>query len=169
MPELSDYRHIVIDAGKPGNWRARLEAHLLRLDPASRQTRFFAPATDRSISALVARARPRALVTFEPDGQIRGAAEIHEGEAAGMAEIAVSVEAEWQHRGVGARLTAEATQLAARLGYDDIRLMCLRRNLPMMRIAKALSARALPLADWATALFRFEPGADGTAGPPAGA
>jgi GNAT superfamily N-acetyltransferase len=158
MPEHSDHRLILIDPTQPGEWRARLEAHLLRLDPASRQTRFFAPVSDRSIAAIMARAMPRALITFAPDGLIRGAAEIHDGEAPGMAEIAVSVEAPWQHRGIGAALTAEATRTAARLGYDDIRLMCLRRNLPMMRIAETLSARALPLADWALALFRFEPG-----------
>jgi GNAT superfamily N-acetyltransferase len=147
----------------------RLEAHLRRLDPEARQTRFFTPASDRSIAVLVAAARPCALVTFEPDGLIRGTAEIHPGEATGTAEIAVSVEAPWQHRGIGARLTSAATRTAAELGHADIRLMCQRRNLPMLQIARALSACALPLADWALALFRLDPALADAPGPAAGA
>ncbi len=156
MPQKDDHRILIVDPGQPDHWRPRLEAHLLRLDPAARQTRFFAPITDRGIAMLVARSRPHALVTFEPDGLIRGVAEIHAGAAPGIAEVAVSVEGPWRNRRVGSWLTEAATRTAAGLGYRDIRMMCLRRNLPMMRIAQGLSASALPLADWALALFRFD-------------
>lgn len=153
----ADVRLRIIDPVQDTGWRSRLEAHLLRLDPESRQMRFLSPIGDRGISALVARAAPLALVLFEPDGEIRGCAEVHPGEAPGEAEIAVEVEAPWQGRGIGARLTEVATQEAARRGLSDIRLMCLKRNTRMVRIARSLSARAMPLADWALTLFRFDP------------
>ena len=147
----------ILDPAADDAWRDALRAHLTRLDPAARQSRFLAPLGERGIAALVARATPVALVVFAPDGHLRGCAELHPGEAAGSAEIAVSVEAPWQHRGIGARLTETARAEALRRGFTDIRLTCLRRNLPMMRIARRLSATALPLPDWALALFRLDP------------
>lgn len=162
MPEHDPCLTILDTATHPG-WRTALAAHLSRLDPEARQLRFLAPLGDRGIAALVARMAPMALVQFAPDGLMRGVAEIHPGTAPGSAEIAVSVEAPWQHRGIGARLTEAARAEALRRGFTDIRLTCLRRNLPMIRIARRLSARALPITDWALALFRIDPPQDGMA------
>ena len=156
MPNSSPCLTILDTAGDE-DWRSALHAHFTRLDPAARQTRFLAPLGDRGLAALVARTAPVALVAFAPDGLLRGCAELHPGNTAGSAEIAVSVEAAWQHRGVGARLTEAARAEALRRGFTEIRLTCLRSNLPMMRIAKRQSARAMPLADWALALFRLDP------------
>jgi len=151
----------IIDARGDEGWRPRLEAHLLRLDAEARQMRFFSPIGDRGIRALVAGWSPLALVVHEPDGEIRGCAEILPGAAPGSAEVAVEVERAWQGRGIGARLTEAAMCEAARRGLSDVRLMCLRQNTPMLRIARALPLRALPLADWALALFRLETGEGG--------
>lgn len=153
----------ILDTTADDGWRAELAAHLSRLDPAARQLRFMAPLGDRGIAALVARAAPVALVRFMPDGVLRGCAEIHPGDTPGSAEIAVSLEAPWQHRGIGAQLTEAARAEALRRGLSDIRLTCLRRNLPMMRIARRMSATALPLTDWALALFRLDPPSGGMA------
>lgn len=146
-----------IEPGAQDDWRPAWKDHLLRLDPDSRRSRFLAPANDLMIGAYVAAARPAALVLGEVGGVLRGCAEIHAAGPPGMAEISVSVEPEWQSRGLGRRLTAEARAQAARMGFSDIRLTCLRQNIPMMRIARALSACRLPVADWALALFRFDP------------
>ena len=152
--------NIVIEIVEPAGsdaWRAEWREHLLRLDPDSRQSRFLAPASDVMIGAYAAAARPVALVLLRVDGSLRGCAEIHPGSGAGMAEIAVSVEPEWQSRGFGRHLTAEARAQAAGMGFADIRMTCLRQNIRMMRIARALSACRLPVVDWALALFRFDP------------
>lgn len=166
MPRIGKLRLRIIDPAATTDWRDRLRDHYLRLDPESRLSRFMTPVSDRGLAALVERAAPVLLVLFEPDGEVRGCAEVHLGDGPGTAEIAVSVEAPWQSQGVGARLTAMARRAAWACGFDDVRLMCLRRNERMVRIARALSARALPLADWALALFRFDglgqgPGAPG--------
>lgn len=146
----------VIDRAAVADWRPMLLDHLLRLDPEARQLRFFGSIGDAGLQAHVARSRPLALVLHIPDGQVRGCAELHPGDTPGSAEIAVSVERAWQNRGVGAALTRAAHREARAAGMTDIRLTCLRQNTPMMRIARRLQAHALPLADWALALFRLE-------------
>ncbi len=146
----------VIDPDRMAGWREHLLEHLLRLDPDARRLRFMGSVGDAGIRAHVARARPLVLVVHAPAGIWRGCAELHPGEDPDRAEIAVSVEPGWQNRGIGAALTAEAGRQARRLGRPDVRMVCERRNTPMMRIARTLSARALPLADWALALFRLD-------------
>ncbi|MBK5927703.1 GNAT family N-acetyltransferase [Rhodobaculum claviforme] len=150
-PELS-----VIDPDRVVNWRSILLEHLLRLDTEARRLRFFGSVSDAGIHAHVARAQPLALVVHAPDGRVRGCAEVHPGGTPGSAEIAVSVEGPWRNQGVGAALTSAAHREARAAGLTDIRLTCLRQNTPMMHIARSLHARALPLADWALALFRLD-------------
>lgn len=154
--DATDPAFRVIDLAGTPDWRVGLAAHLLRLDPEERRTRFLASIGEAGIRAHAARADPLALVVFAPDGVWRGVAELYRGAGPGVAEIAVSVEHGWQNRGFGATLTARATQLARAAGLWDVRLICLRRNLPMLRIAEKLAAHALPVADWALALFRLE-------------
>lgn len=157
MLDHDDIRLRTVVPSGDERWRVAWQHHLLRLDPESRQSRFLAPAKDPTIRAYIATARPVALIVADAGGVMRGCAELHPGEGPGMVEIAVSVETDWQSRGLGHVLTAEATRQAARMGFADIRLTCLRQNLRMMRIARRLSAYRLPVADWALALFRFYP------------
>jgi GNAT superfamily N-acetyltransferase len=145
------------DDGAGPSWRPALLGHLMRLDAESRRMRFLSPAGDAAIAAHVAAAQPVALVLFRPDGVLRGCAEVHPGARPGMAEVALSLEPDWQSHGHGRALTEAATRLAGKLGFSDIRLTCLRQNIRMMRIARGLSAYRLPVADWALALFRFDP------------
>ncbi len=146
----------VVDPDRTPGWRAGLLGHLLRLDPEQRRTRFLGTIDEAGLRAHVARSAPLALVVFAPDGIVRGCAEVHRSFVPGEAEVAVSVETGWQNRGVGAALTTQATRVAQRAGLPDVRLICLRRNVPMLRIAQKLAAHALPMADWALALFRVE-------------
>ncbi len=156
MAQIDGSKLQVIDPDRMPGWRGNLLEHLMRLDPEARRLRFMGAVGPGGIAAHVARASPLALVVHAPDGLWRGCAELHPGDSPDSAEIAVSVEGAWQNRGIGAALTAEAGRQARRLGRSDIRLTCLRHNTPMMQIARHLSARAVPLADWALALFRLE-------------
>ena len=146
----------ILDPERTPEWREMVLAHWLRLDPDARRLRFFGAMADSALCTLAARSRPLQLVVHVPDGRVRGCAEVHPGDIRGTAEIAVSVEADWQNRGVGAMLTATAHAAATAAGFDDVRMVCLRRNTAMMRVARKLSAHALPLADWALALFRLK-------------
>ena len=146
----------VIDPARDPEWRGRLLEHLLRLDPDERRLRFLGTTGEAGIRAHAARAAPLALVVFAPAGIWRGCAELHPGDGPASAEIAVSVEHPWQHRGIGAALTSEASRQAQRAGRSDVRMTCLRQNTHMMQIAHKLSANTLPLPDWALALFRLE-------------
>ncbi|MGY6633796.1 MAG: GNAT family N-acetyltransferase [Alkalilacustris sp.] len=146
----------VLDPSSTPRWRALLLAHYLRLDAEARRLRFFTTMSDAALRAHVARMQPLALVVYQPDGQWRGSAEVYSGDQPGTGEIAVSVEAPWQNRGLGAALTGRARDAARDSGLADVRLICLRRNGAMLGVARKLQAHALPLADWALALFRLE-------------
>ena len=146
----------LVDPGRTAGWRAALEAHLLRLDPEERRTRFLGSVSEAGIRAHVAGADPLLLVVHAPAGVIRGCAEVHQGAAPDEAEVAVSVESGWQNRGLGAALTRRATEAARAAGHGDVRLTCLRRNGPMLRIARQLPAHTLPMADWALTLFQVD-------------
>ena len=156
MAQIDGSEVQVIDPRRMPGWRRDLLDHLKRLDPEAQRLRFMGVVGTAGISAHVARADPLALVVYAPDGIWRGCAELHPGDTPDSAEIAVSVEGAWQNRGVGAALTAAAGREGRRRGCRDVRLTCLRHNIPMMHIAQRMSLRALPLADWALALFRLE-------------
>jgi hypothetical protein len=85
--------------------RTKFADHLLRLDAAARHDRFNGGLGDAFLRAYAERsfAQGSTVVGFVVDGEVHGAAEIHEqaGEAEPTAEIAFSVEPAYQHIGVG--------------------------------------------------------------------
>jgi GNAT superfamily N-acetyltransferase len=116
-------------------------AHLLRLDPESRRNRFGGTVSDDYIRGY---AQPSNLVGavlhgFFVDGVLRGIAELRPlpGDEA---ETALSIEKEWQGRGVGAALL-ERTLLAARTrGTKLLHLTCLPENRRMRQLARKFRA-----------------------------
>lgn len=99
----------------PWEWR-ELRAHLLRLDPDDRQMRFCAPAGDRYIDTYCDRIDPLRTIALGclVDGTLRGVAELIRVSDAWpiRAEVALSVERDFQNRGIGGRLLARAFAVA---------------------------------------------------------
>lgn len=122
--------------------------HLLRLDPASRNTRFSGAVSDEFIARHAATATGFGIVVhgFFVDGILRGAAELRRNTASRGAllsedgEAAFSIESDWQSLGVGTVLL-ERTLLSARnRGIKHLRMDCLADNRRMQQLARKFEA-----------------------------
>jgi GNAT superfamily N-acetyltransferase len=118
--------------------------HLLRLDAASRRSRFGGAVSEEFIRNYVdlARGLGSVLHGFFVDGVVRGVAELRPLSAASSreAEAAFSIEKPWQSHGVG-RALLERTLLSAR--NRRIRLLymaCLAENKVMQQLARKFDA-----------------------------
>ncbi|HYC04250.1 MAG TPA: GNAT family N-acetyltransferase [Azospirillaceae bacterium] len=118
---------------------ARYRDHLLRLAPRDRRARFMGAVGDAGIEAHVRRIdwRRTVLVACIVRGEVRGAAELRLGPD-GEAELAVSVEPEWQSQGLGTGLVRRVLTAARTLRVRRVYMLCLPENHRMQRIARRL-------------------------------
>jgi GNAT superfamily N-acetyltransferase len=116
-------------------------AHLLRLDPESRRDRFNGTVSDAYIRSFAAPSNFADAVVhgFFIDGVLRGAAELRPL-VAYEAEIALSVEQDWQGHGVGAALLERTLPAARRRGIKLLHLTCLAENRRMRQLARKFDA-----------------------------
>lgn len=144
-----------IDANFAGEraWRDDLRAHLLRLKPDARVNRFFGAASDAAIARYAAEANPALLVGAVDKGAVVGMAEVHvhQADAGVEGEIAISVDDDHRHAGLGGALFHRAVTEARRLGLDDIRVSYLRSNTAMQHLAEHEGFEPLPGHDAAVA------------------
>ncbi|RFC64861.1 MULTISPECIES: GNAT family N-acetyltransferase [Mesorhizobium] len=120
--------------------------HLLRLDRESRTDRFNGGTKDDFLIAYADRSFSdgTSVIGVVNDGRVIGAAELHEkpepdGEP--TAEIAFSVENEWQHRGLGGLLFERLIQTAIGLGYRRLRVTTHSQNAAMKALARRFGAK----------------------------
>jgi GNAT superfamily N-acetyltransferase len=118
--------------------------HLLRLDADSRGNRFGGMVSDEFIHGYVGTIGAMEAVVhgFFVDGTQRGAAELRSlgGALPNEAEVAFSIEAQWQSHGVGSALL-ERTLLAARnRGIKLLHMSCLAHNERMQQLARKFDA-----------------------------
>lgn len=127
----------------------RLARLFTRLSPASVHFRFFSPITRPPRAALLRLAdvdhrRRDALVALDGDEIVAVArydARPTDGPGTGNeAEIAITVEDAWQHRGVGKRLAKRLGALAAERGYEAF----VATMLPDNRAALGLMRKLVP-------------------------
>jgi GNAT superfamily N-acetyltransferase len=116
-------------------------AHLLRLDPESRRNRFGGTVSDDYIRSF---AQPSNLVCavmhgFFVGGVMRGIAELRPLPR-DEAETALSVEKQWQGRGVGATLLKRTLVTARSRGTKLLHISCLPENRRMQRLARKFNA-----------------------------
>jgi GNAT superfamily N-acetyltransferase len=119
-------------------------AHLLRLDTASRHSRFGGGVSDAFITEYVTLSLGLDAVIhgFFAEGMLRGAAELRPlGSAfADEAEVAFSIETSWQGHGVGSALL-DRTLLAARnRSIKFLHMACLADNRRMQELARKFDA-----------------------------
>jgi RimJ/RimL family protein N-acetyltransferase len=122
----------------------RLSRLFGRLSPTSIHFRFFSPITRPPRAALLRLAdvdhgRRDALVALDGD-EIVAVARYDGRPDSRQAEIAITVEDAWQHRGVGKRLAARLAKLAAEQGYDTF----VATMLPDNRAALGLVRKLVP-------------------------
>ena len=115
--------------------------HLLRLDPESRRNRFGGAVSDAYLRGY---AQPSNLVGaamhgFFVGGVLRGIAELRPLPR-DEAETALSVEKQWQGRGVGAALLARTLVTARSRGTKLLHIACLAENRRMQRLARKFNA-----------------------------
>jgi GNAT superfamily N-acetyltransferase len=125
----------------------RFLEHLLRLDEMTRLQRFCHRASDADVRDYVGRLdlnRAR-VIGFFCDGQMRGAAELSPsgGARTPVFDATVSVERDWQGRGIRTALMARAIPVARGLGASHIRVDGLAGNERLRRIVAQFDADML--------------------------
>jgi GNAT superfamily N-acetyltransferase len=122
--------------------RAAYAAHLRRLSPEDRRSRFHADLGDAAVErhAAKALAGPGRVMGWFENGALRGAAEVALSRGGLSAEAAFEVEEAWRGRGVGTALVGAALLWARNRGARRLIVHTTRRNLPMLRAAQAHGA-----------------------------
>lgn len=119
--------------------------HLLRLDKQSRADRFNGAINDDFLVRYAERCfrEGASVIGVVENGRVIGAAELHErpDEVEPTAEIAFSVEKEWQHRGLGGLLFQRLLAAARGLGYERLRVTTHAQNAAMKALAKRYGAK----------------------------
>jgi GNAT superfamily N-acetyltransferase len=123
---------------------AKYRDHMLRLDPASRRSRFGGGVSDDFIRGYVNLSVSLDAVVhgFFVGGVMRGAAELRSLGARfqRQAEAAICVERPWQSHGVGSALL-RCTLLAARnRNFRLLHMACLAENRRMQQLARKFDA-----------------------------
>ena len=116
-------------------------AHLLRLDSESRRSRFGGTVADAYIRGYAewSTLGDAIIHGFFVENELRGAAELRLF-AACAAEVALSIEKDWQGHGIGTALF-ESTLRAARIrGVKSLYMSCLPANLRMRQLARKFHA-----------------------------
>jgi GNAT superfamily N-acetyltransferase len=124
----------------------RLQRMFGRLSPTTVYRRFFSPITRPRQSVLrhlatVDHDRREALVALDGD-EIVGVARYDASGTAHQAEIAVTVEDAWQHRGLGSLLLRMLTKHATQRGFDHFFASLLADNRPALSMLHQLAPQA---------------------------
>lgn len=119
------------------NWR--LEQHLLRLDGDDRRRRFSGTVPDEFLKLHCSRLDwlQSVVIGCFDAGVLRGAAELWLGRAPeARAELAITVERDWQGEGIGTDLLRRALVLARNRSARSLYMLCLLDNRRMQHIAR---------------------------------
>ena len=124
----------------------RLRRMFTRLSPDSVYRRFFSPIHEPSRTALlwltsVDHGTREALVALDGD-EIVAVARYDGRSEANTAEIAVTVEDDWQHLGVGKRLTKRLAQRAIDHGIESFEMVVQPDNRAALGLLRKLSPNA---------------------------
>ncbi|MBL8908448.1 MAG: GNAT family N-acetyltransferase [Rhizobiales bacterium] len=125
--------------------RSAFRDHLLRLDEASRRSRFGAPVSDSFIADYARTAfRLDSIILAHFEGsRIRAAAELRGLSFAftPTAEAAITVETTWRNRGLASQLMDRLLVSAQNRRVSQIYMICLRENGVMQHVARKFGAR----------------------------
>ncbi|WP_139223706.1 GNAT family N-acetyltransferase [Methylocapsa palsarum] len=116
--------------------------HLLRLAPEGRRLRFLHAVDDATIKSYGETMFPPGGIVLGcfREGVLRAVGELRPRNPAwgADAEVAISVESEDRHHGVGTELLRRLVEIARNRSITRIRLTCLVDNAPMQKIVRNL-------------------------------
>jgi GNAT superfamily N-acetyltransferase len=122
----------------------KYRAHMLRLDPVSRHSRFAGGVSDDFIRnyADLSKSLDAVVHGFFIDGQMHGASELRPlgVRFPRQAEAAMSVEKPWQSHGVGSALLRHTLLAARNRGIRLLHMACLAENQRMQQLARKFDA-----------------------------
>lgn len=107
--------------------RRILAAHWTRLGAKSRRLRFLGLPDEAFFSRFASRLEPLFVIGLTIDGKVRGVCEVHQLPNR-HAEIAISIEDEWQGLGYGRRLFEAGLKKAADAGIETADLFFAQEN-----------------------------------------
>src|SRR4051812_39354417 len=121
-----------------------LREHLLRLDIESRRDRFNGAADESFVDSYAERclADGTVVIAYVEDGNVMGAAELHQPDSSGdgVPEIAFSVERPVRRKGVGTILFRRLILEAEGRGYERLRITTGYSNEAMRALAHKFGA-----------------------------
>ena len=144
--------------------RSAFLAHLLRLSPQDRYSRFSRVASDTVITSYVQdRFNQHAYFFGMFDHDIlRGVVELHcMDEVCTQAELAFSIEGAWRGKGWGRRLCQRALLEARQHHIKQLHIHCLAHNFAMLALAREAKARLVIEDQEAAAVITLEEGFEG--------
>lgn len=123
---------------------AALRGHLKRLDDESRQLRFGAMVSNSFLDSYADSMYRFDTIIFGYfyEGELRAIGELRpiSFDEGGRAEIAFSVEKDWQHKGIGSLLMQRVVMTARNRGFAHVSVFCLPGNDPMRHLAEKFGA-----------------------------
>lgn len=144
--------------------RARIQAHLLALDPGDRYLRFGYAASDAHIGRYVDRLdfeRDELFGVFNRRLELIAMAHLAflglDGEPPSGAEFGVSVLPRGRGRGIGSRLFERAGLHARNRGIDSLIVHALSENRAMLKIARQAGAQVVHEGPDSTAVLQLPP------------
>ncbi len=121
-----------------------VQAHLMRLDAHARRMRFCGPATDHFIERRLDSLdwASTVLIGAFIDGMLRGVGEIVRVSVMpqSSAELALSVEPDYQNAGIGSELVRRLLSAARNRYIQKVFMLCLSENVKMQRVARKFDA-----------------------------
>jgi GNAT superfamily N-acetyltransferase len=120
--------------------RDQLRDHLLRLSPADRQLRFLGCTGDDVIIAYTGKLLSPGVTVLGcfVRGELRAVGELHRQGNGRVAEVAITVEAPFQGRGLGTELLRRLVDMARNRGIRTLHCYCLLDNTRAQKIARRL-------------------------------
>ncbi len=118
--------------------------HFLRLDATTRRLRFGGGVGEKFLRNYAGRIMQIGTVVYGafPDDELRGVGELRRlmDAVPAAAEAALSVEAEWQNKGIGGALLTRIVTAAQNRGIETLYMICLPENEKMRHLAAKQNA-----------------------------
>ena len=131
---------LMAESGDIDLLRSNLKLHYRTLSPRSRRLRFLGNTSVEAVDRMAERAAPELLLEVVENGAVCAVLEAY-ATSPGHAEVAISVEDQYQGKGIGRALFKEGLAVLASRGFRTVDLLCLRENTALLHLVSRTGAR----------------------------